>query len=91
MKYIKKFESFNINEQYDSKEEFLSFMEILTNEYPNEEWSFILSTLQNDEESSDLEIKDYLISNGVDDILTDKLISKRQYFFNFDYTKDLTI
>lgn len=69
-------------------------------DYADLDWEFLLSVLSNDEESSDEELADYLRSeinfelieepNTAEEFFSE-LISKRDYFLDFRYVKDIEI
>jgi hypothetical protein len=60
-----------------------------------DDWKWIIATLVNDEYSSDEELKEYFLDEYEgfknNEELLDELISKREYFLDFRYVKDLDI
>lgn len=96
MKHLNNFNSFknkmvveNIG-QRDSVEEFVAYVEDLKDEYPDEEFAFILSVIVNDENSSDDELRNYFLENEINPILIDKLLLKRNYFLDFTYSQHIS-
>ena len=50
---------------------------------PDEDWEFIVSSLVNDEVSSDEELIEYLIDNGADEEIVWELLQHRQGFLSY--------
>jgi len=66
----------------EPNEKFLEWIDLTMKENPDVDWEFVISTLVNDESSSDEDLRYYLIENGVEYDLIDKLLSKRTGFLN---------
>ena len=78
-----------VNESLIPKEEFLLWWNEIYTENPDEDWEWILSSLMNDEYSSDEELIDYLIDEtepgheSVDPVLAQELVDHREGFLNY--------
>ena len=74
-----------------SVEEFVNWYENLEAKYPNLPWYNIVSSLENDEDSTDGELYSYFISElGIENhALMNEVVSKREYFMNFEYAQHI--
>jgi len=74
-----------------SVEEFVNWYENLVQKHPNLHWYNILSSLENDENSTQGELYDYFISDlQIDDIpLIEDILEKREYFLDFTYAQHI--
>jgi len=74
-----------------SVEEFVSWFEELQEIWSDLPWYNLISSLENDEDSTDGELYDYFLSElGIKDTgLIEELLEKRQYFMNFEYAQHI--
>jgi hypothetical protein len=69
--------------RFEPKEQFLEWLESAVDNYPDEDWTFVLSAMENDEASSDDEMFDHFNENGVDVSLIEELLYHRNGFLNY--------
>jgi len=74
-----------------SVEDFVNWYENLEAKYPNIPWYNVVSSLENDENSTDGELYSYFISElGIEDhALANEILSRREYFMNFEYAQHI--
>lgn len=71
--------------------DFLTWLTLLLEQYPQEDHEYIISCLCNDENSTDDEILTNLVFNGSNPDYVKALISMREYFWDFSYTKEISL
>ncbi len=75
-----------------SVEEFVTWYNNLVEENPTLPWYNIVSSLENDEDSTDGELYEYFIDElGVEDVdhVIEELLEKREYFMDFRYAQEI--
>lgn len=68
---------------FETKIDFLNWWNNMFEQNPDEDWEFIVSSLVNDEVSSDEELIEYLIDNGADEEIVWELLQHRQGFLSY--------
>jgi hypothetical protein len=74
---------------YGSVEEFTKIIEDLFYSNPDENYHMIFNRLINDEYASDPEMEALMFGDDVAQEVVDTLIPLRNYFWDFNYTKDI--
>jgi hypothetical protein len=72
-------------------DEFVAWYEDITTKNPSLPWYNIVSSLENDENSTDGDLYDYFMSQfGIEDHnILNQLLDKREYFMNFEYAQNI--
>lgn len=74
-------------------EEFISWFDGIYNANPEVHWEWVLGALENDEDSSNDELKEYFMKedDNMPEELIDELLAYRMYFLDFRYSQHIDV